>query len=219
MTHHPHVHMIVPGGGLSHDGSRWIPCRSNFFLSVRVLSRLFRRLFLENLVKAHDQGQLHFFGGHASLADRDAFDAFLDPFAKSIGSSTPRNLLPVPKPCWLTCRAILIGSQLLTVALSAPTQTPSPFATRITAPSTSTAGRLCVSIPVSSSAVSSVTSCRQDSTAFVITDSLPTGTAPTISLVCENCFRCQNPPPWPMTTVASKISAFSGCPVPAAAGV
>ena len=82
MTHHPHVHMIVPGGGLSPDGSRWIPCRPNFFLSVRVLSRLFRRLFLEKLAKAHDQGQLRFFGGHASLADRDAFDAFLDPLRK-----------------------------------------------------------------------------------------------------------------------------------------
>ena len=83
MTHHPHVHMIVPGGGLSADGSQWLPCRANFFLSVRVLSRLFRRLFLDGLVKLHRDDRLTFFGDHAGLADRSAFDAFLDPLRKS----------------------------------------------------------------------------------------------------------------------------------------
>jgi hypothetical protein len=77
MTHHPHVHMIVPGGGLSNDGSRWVSCRPNFFLPVRVLSRLFRRLFLEQLVAAHEAGRLQFFGQHATLADTAAFAAFL----------------------------------------------------------------------------------------------------------------------------------------------
>src|SRR5450631_1336244 len=61
LTHHPHVHMIVPGGGLSVDGTRWIACRPHFFLPVRVLSRLFRRLFLSMLAKAHAAGQLKFF--------------------------------------------------------------------------------------------------------------------------------------------------------------
>ena len=61
MTHHPHVHMIVPGGGLSADASRWIACRPNFFLPVRVLSRLFRRLFLSMLAAAHEAGQLKFY--------------------------------------------------------------------------------------------------------------------------------------------------------------
>ena len=79
MTHHPHVHMIVPGGGLSADGSEWIACRPNFFLPVRVLSRLFRRLFLQGLAKLHDNGRLAFYGEHAGLADRAAFDAFLAP--------------------------------------------------------------------------------------------------------------------------------------------
>jgi hypothetical protein len=79
MTHHPHVHMIVPGGGLSPDGSHWIACRPNFFLPVRVLSRLFRRLFLDGLAKLHRAGRLAFFGAHAHLADRAAFDAFLTP--------------------------------------------------------------------------------------------------------------------------------------------
>ena len=82
MTHHPHVHMIVPGGGISPEGSRWIACRPNFFLPVRVLSRLFRRLFLEKLIKAHDEGRLNFFGNHTGLADKLAFDAFLKPLRK-----------------------------------------------------------------------------------------------------------------------------------------
>ncbi|PWE28380.1 IS91 family transposase [Maritimibacter sp. 55A14] len=82
MTHHPHVHMIVPGGGLSADSTRWIACRRNFFLSVRVLSRLYRRLVLDGLARLHTAGKLHFFGGHAELVDRAAFDAFLQPLRK-----------------------------------------------------------------------------------------------------------------------------------------
>ena len=79
MTHHPHVHMIVPGGGLSTDGTQWIACRKNFFLSVRVLSRLYRRLILEGLSKLHDAGKLHFFGEHLDLIDKTVFDDFLEP--------------------------------------------------------------------------------------------------------------------------------------------
>ena len=73
LTHHPHVHGIVPGGGLSQDGERWVACKPGFFLSVRVLSRLFRRRFLEELAKAHDSGQLQFFGDYAALVDTTAF--------------------------------------------------------------------------------------------------------------------------------------------------
>ena len=83
MTHHPHVHMIIPGGGLSEDGTRWIACRPNFFLAVRVLSRLFRRLVLQMLIAAHEAGQLQFFGAHAALADTHAFAAFLVPLRRS----------------------------------------------------------------------------------------------------------------------------------------
>jgi len=79
LTHHPHVHGIVPGGGLSADGERWIACRPGFFLSVRVLSRLFRRRFLEELVRAHAAGRLRFFGEHAALADACAFADWLAP--------------------------------------------------------------------------------------------------------------------------------------------
>jgi hypothetical protein len=79
LTHHPHVHIIVPGGGISLDGERWVACRPGFFLPVRVLSRLFRRLFLERLTAAHQAGALKFFGTHAPLAARKAFAAFLAP--------------------------------------------------------------------------------------------------------------------------------------------
>jgi Putative transposase len=79
LTHHPHVHMIVPGGGISLDGQRWVSCRPGFFLPVRVLSRLFRRLFLEKLVATHAAGLLQFFGARANLADRDAFAEYLTP--------------------------------------------------------------------------------------------------------------------------------------------
>ncbi|AGI72424.1 IS91 family transposase [Octadecabacter arcticus 238] len=82
MTHHPHVHMIVPGGGLSTDGSKWIACRKNFFLSVHVLSRLYRRLILEGLAKLHKAGKLQFFGDLTNLADRNVFDTFLQPLRK-----------------------------------------------------------------------------------------------------------------------------------------
>jgi hypothetical protein len=83
MTHHPYVHMIVPGGGLSADGARWIACRPNFFLPVRVLSRLFRRLFLDGLTRLHRDGRLAFYGEQAHLADRAAFDALLASLRKS----------------------------------------------------------------------------------------------------------------------------------------
>ena len=82
LTHHPHVHMIVPGGGIAPDGRRWIPCRPGFFLPVRVLSRLFRRLFLEKLLAAHQAGQLRFFGEQAGLVEQDAFAAYLTPLRK-----------------------------------------------------------------------------------------------------------------------------------------
>jgi len=81
MTHHPHVHMIVPGGGISLDGERWVSCRSGFFLSVRVLSRLFRRLLLEKLVAAHKQ--LQFFANHAPLANAQRFATYLAPLHRT----------------------------------------------------------------------------------------------------------------------------------------
>ena len=79
MTHHPHVHMIVPGGGFSLDGRRWVSCRPRFFLAVRVLSELFRGVFLHKLSAAHRAGELQFFGKHARLIDPQAFAGYLKP--------------------------------------------------------------------------------------------------------------------------------------------
>ena len=79
LTHHPHIHMIVPGGGIALDGKKWVACRPGFFLPVRVLSRLFRRLFLDKLAAAHAAGRLKFFGDHAALAAAQAFAAYLAP--------------------------------------------------------------------------------------------------------------------------------------------
>src|SRR6476469_1496473 len=76
MTHHPHVHMIVPGGGLSPDGSSWIASRSDYCLPVEVLSALFRRRMLEELAKAHAAAELRFFNEHTVLSERPAFTAF-----------------------------------------------------------------------------------------------------------------------------------------------
>ena len=83
MTHHPHVHMIVPGGGLSPDGKAWVPCRPRFLLHVHVLSRLFRRLLLEKLCAAHEAGHLRFFNDHTALADRAAFKRSLKPVRRT----------------------------------------------------------------------------------------------------------------------------------------
>jgi hypothetical protein len=82
MTHHPHVHMIVPGGGLSEDGSRWVPCRPHFLVDVKVLSRLFRGRLLTMLAKAHTKGRLRFSGNYAALANKKAFKRFLAPLRK-----------------------------------------------------------------------------------------------------------------------------------------
>ena len=82
LTHHPHVHMIVPGGGLSEDGSRWISSRPRFLVHVNVLSRLFRGRFLTMLSKAHAQDRLKFFADHSALADKRAFKRFLAPLRK-----------------------------------------------------------------------------------------------------------------------------------------
>jgi hypothetical protein len=82
LTHHPPVHMIVPGGGIAPDGSRWVSSRPAFLLPVRVLGKLFRRLFLTRLIALHEAGRLAFFGSIAQLADRRAFMRRLAPVRK-----------------------------------------------------------------------------------------------------------------------------------------
>ena len=79
LMHHPHLHCVVPGGGLSSDGERWVACRPGFFLPVRVLSRFFRRRFLQLLGQAFDRGELEFFSALESLRERKAFLRYLEP--------------------------------------------------------------------------------------------------------------------------------------------
>jgi hypothetical protein len=82
LTHHPHVHMIVPGGGLSLDGARWVAARSNFLVHVNVLARLFQGKMLAMLMHAHGAGELKFFNTHAGLADKRAFKRFIAPLRR-----------------------------------------------------------------------------------------------------------------------------------------
>jgi len=96
LTHHPHAHIIVPGGGFSPDRQRWITCRPGFFLSVRVLSRLFRRLFLERLTAAYQAGRLRFFTDQAALAEPAAFQARLAALRKRKCRVDGDVAIPIP---------------------------------------------------------------------------------------------------------------------------
>jgi len=104
MTHHPHIHMIVPGGGISLDGERWVSSRIGFLLPVRVLAKLFRRLFLTQLQQLHAAGRLVFFGDHVGLTDRRAF---------------LRHLVPLRKRRWMVyCKAPFSGPAAVLAYLS-----------------------------------------------------------------------------------------------------
>jgi Putative transposase len=111
LLHHPHLHCVVTGGGLAADGSRWICCRDGFFLSVRVLSRLFRRLFLEYLINAFDAGKLEFFSSLQSLRDRASFLDCLAPLREAEWVVDAKRPFAGPQQvldsrrCWSGCRA------------------------------------------------------------------------------------------------------------------
>jgi hypothetical protein len=115
LNHHPHVHMIVPGGGISLDRERWVACRPDFLLYVGVLSRLFRRLVLEKLTAAHSAGTLQFFSKHAALANARAFAAYWRRCATVTGWFTANDPSADPRKFCATSPAI-------------PTVLPSPTA-------------------------------------------------------------------------------------------
>ena len=100
LQHHPHVHCVVPGGGTSLDGTRWVACRPGFFLPVRVLSRLFRRLFLQELEDALAAGKLRFFSNLADLAEPQPSHVVSANSGTSTGSSTPSHPSAAPNRCW-----------------------------------------------------------------------------------------------------------------------
>ena len=116
MTHHPHVHMIVPGGGISPDGKRWISCRPKYLLPVPVLSERFKRQFLKRLRAAHKAGSLKFFGEHRHLADRKAFATYLAPLKRQSGTSTPNVRSPGRAKCLPIYRATRTASPSPTAA-------------------------------------------------------------------------------------------------------
>ncbi len=124
LTHHPHVHCIVPGGGLSADGRRWIACRRGFFLPARVLSRLFRRLFPEKLAAAHARGRLSFFGDLPGLAHPEAFTAQLAPLRRAewVVYAKPRSAgrADLPRPLHPPTTSKPAGSSRATTDKAAP---------------------------------------------------------------------------------------------------
>ena len=131
LVYHPHVHMIVPGGGFSPDGSRWIACRPRYFLTVEVLSALFRRLFLEMLLAAHAAGQLQFFSVHVALADKAAFEAYLKPLRNIDWVVYARkNRSPGPSKSCVISRATPTAWPSPIAGSSPPTRTASPSGTR-----------------------------------------------------------------------------------------
>ena len=134
MTHHPHLHCIVPGGGLSADAQSWVSCRPRFFLPVRVLSRLFRRLFLDRLAAAHAEGRLGFFGDLAGLTDRAAFTARLAPLRRREWVVYAKRPSPDLRRCWPIWPATPTGWRSRPAGWSAWTLAASPSIGRTTAP-------------------------------------------------------------------------------------
>ena len=130
MTHHPHVHMIVPGGGISRDGSRWISSAQDYLLPVPVLSRMFRGKMLALLKAAHAQSRLQFFGSYTELADTTAFKTFLKPLYHTRWHVYAKSPLPDDSRFSRTSPATPIASHLQQPAESRPTRLASRSATR-----------------------------------------------------------------------------------------
>ena len=182
MTHHPHVHMIVPGGGISLDGTRWVPCRPGFLLPVRVLSRLFRRLFLAGLAEAHAAGRLAFFGEIEGLRHRRAFAAHLAPLRR-------KNWFVYAKPPFAGPEAVLAYLARYTHRVAiANSRLVAPRRTRRHLPLQGLSPRRAGAVshhdarrPTSSSGASCSTSCPRDSTASATTGCSPAPAAKPIS--------------------------------------
>ena len=206
LTHHPHVHMIVPGGGLSPDGARWVACRSNFLVHVNLLARLFSGKMLAMLADAHDAGQLTFFNAHAGLADKTAFKRFIAPLRRIKWVVYCKAPFAGPKQVLRYLSRYTTVSPSRTAASSQPTTPASPSAGRIIASTGRAAGRRCGFTRTSSSAACFCTCCPRASTAFATMDSSPTPTAPRPS---RPPARCSAPTRLPPIRNSSRIS----CPL------
>lgn len=213
LLHHPHVHCVVPGGGLSPGGQRWIACRPGFFLPVRVLSRLFRRLFLAQLRCAFDGGKLNFFHGLAALQDRCAF---------------ARYLAPISRAEWVTYAKPPFGGpdRVLEYWAAIPTAWPSPTAGSSKSPmtrslsggrttATSRATRSCGCPPTNSYGASCCMCCRRASSAsgttacWATAAARPSSSAVAICSTHPHLNRCRHENP---RTIGIATSASLECP-------
>jgi Putative transposase len=184
---HPHVHMIVPGGGISLYGTKWRACRPGFFLPVRVLSRLSRRRFLDKLIAAYQAGQLQFFGNHAPLIDAQAFAAYLAPLRDAEWVVYAKRPFGGPKAVLAylaryTHRVAISNSRLIALNDNGITFKWKDY--RIEGPDRY---KVMTLETTSSSAGSSATCCRLASTASAITACSPTPPAPTTSREHASC--------------------------------
>jgi Transposase zinc-binding domain/Putative transposase len=154
MTHHPHVHMIVPGGGLSLDGARWVPARSNFLVHVKVLAHLFQGKMLAMLMRAHRAGELKFFNTHAGLADKATFKRFIAPLRHIDWVVHCKAPFAGPEQVLRYVSVTPIGSPSLTAASLQLTTTRLRSAGRTIALMAPTAGKRCGFSRTSSSGAS-----------------------------------------------------------------
>jgi hypothetical protein len=154
LTHHPHVHMIVPGGGLSLDNARWVASRSNFLVHVNVLARLFRGKMLAMLMDAHDSGQLKFCNTHAGLAEKRTFKHFIAALRRIHWVSTARRRSRDLSRCCAISPVTRIVSPSRTAASLPPTTPASRSVGRTIASTARAAGRRCGFIRTSSSGAS-----------------------------------------------------------------
>jgi len=202
VTHHPHIHMIAPGGGIALDDARWMSSRPAFLLPVRVLGKLFRRLFLTRLMALHDSGRLDFFGSIAHLADRQAFLRHLakPPFAG------PEAVLAYLSR--YTHRVAISNRRLLAFDEAGVTSRYKDY--RRSGPERQ---QVITSPPTSSTAASCSTSCRAGSTASGITACSPVPPTRPASLAPASCWawpRHQDPSPRSRSTPVRHAPAAAG---------
>lgn len=175
LDHHPHVHCIIPGGGVSQGGERWVHCRPDFFLPVRVLSRLFRRLFLEGLDTLHRAGELQFFTDLVGLKHAGAFSSHLAPLRiRQNGSFTPNGPSQGRRRFSPILPATPTVSPLPIAGCSISTTNTSAFAGRIIGRAAEPSTRSCAWPLASSSGASCCMSFRMASTGFATTACSPT---------------------------------------------
>ena len=221
LTHHPHVHMVVPGGGLSLDGARWVASRSNFLVHVNLLARLFSGKMLAMLTDAHDAGQLKFFNPHAGLADKKTFKRFIAPLRRIKWVVYCKAPFAGPKQVLrLSCPVTPTVSPSRTAASSQPTTPASRSAGKTIASTGQAAGRRCGFTRASSSGAFSCTCCPGASTASATMGSSPAPFAPaTLSALAKRSPRQRMRPSLrARPTVGLKTSRLRGAAPAAAAG-